>query len=74
MADTPMRDVTNHVLFEVATEVANRGAIHISRKMSLQLTNSQSEVSTQSLNPKHRSPRPSMELHTPCLDRGIEHP
>lgn len=25
MAETPKRDVVNHVLFEVATEVANRG-------------------------------------------------
>jgi len=28
MADTPVaRDVNNHILFEVATEVANRGEI-----------------------------------------------
>lgn len=27
MSDAPIRDVTNHVLFEVATEVANRGEI-----------------------------------------------
>jgi hypothetical protein len=27
MGDTPIRDVSNHLLFEVATEVANRGEV-----------------------------------------------
>ena len=39
MADTPRRDVRNHVLFEIATEVANRvGGIYSVLKSKAQVT------------------------------------
>ena len=71
MAET--RDVSNHVLFEVATEVANRGtrAPHITLHLHI-LTPAQLVVSTQSSSPRLRSPRPSMAPHTHCWDHGIE--
>lgn len=56
MADAPMRDVSNHLLFEVATEVANRvGGIYSVIKSKAQVTTAEYGASYTLLGPWNRA-------------------
>lgn len=61
-AGSANRDIKNHMLFEISTEVANRGkGITLLSISCLKLINRQSGASTLSSSQKHLSRPPSME-------------
>jgi len=70
MAETS-RDVNNHVLFEVATEVANRGMQLVQLSCAAMYANTlQLAVSTRCSNRRRRSRQLNMARHTHSLAHG----
>ena len=67
MAEQPKRDVRNHVLFEVATEVANRvGGIYSVLKSKAQVTTAEYGSTYTLLGPLNRASAPSLPIIRNC--------
>lgn len=74
--DREPRDVKNHLLFEIATEVAHRGTspvVYPPTNHTCWTTDTavQSAAFTRSSNPSRPSPRQNMAIVTPLLDTCI---
>jgi hypothetical protein len=72
-ASAGVRDVFNHILFEVSTEVAHRGLAAPPPLLPL-ADELQSEEYTPSSNPRLDTQPPSMELATPSSVPGTRLP